>query len=125
MKKYLVTIELRYSDVQCDECTSASKVVTIGVYDTQDESIVRGNKALENIEKRFPLNPHYNVKERFSKNGGCFGEFKNTISDLGWIKTPFRLFAKITVLDYKNIDDAIINAIEACNRYKEYKNNEE
>lgn len=99
------------------------KKVTVGVYDTQEEAIINGNKTLEKFEKYFPLNPHYNKKERFSKNGGCFGSFKNLVTELSWIETPFDLYANIEILDYKDVDETIKSVMEAEKRYKEYKIN--
>lgn len=125
MRKYLVTIKLTYNDAPKDEFFSGytQKTITIGVYDTQNDAITNGNKALEAFEKRFPLNPHWNVKERFSKNGGPFGEPKCFITNTAWITTPFALSANITVLEYMDVEETINNVIEAQKRYKEYKDN--
>lgn len=122
MKKYLVTIEFRYQDRPDNDGfgESNTKKITIGVYDTDDEAIENGNKALEKFEKHFKLNPHYNVKERFSKHGGCFGGSNFLISDSAWIETPFTLFANITVLDYQDVDKTINEVLEARERYEDY-----
>ena len=68
MRKYLVTIRFTYNDAPKDEFLSGytQKTITIGVYGTENEAITNGNKALEKFEKYFHLNPHWNVKERFS-----------------------------------------------------------
>ena len=123
MKKYLVTIKLAYNDVPKSDFLSGitQKTITIGVYDTQDDAITNGNKALEKFEKYFPLNPHYNLKERFNKNGGPFGEPVYLITDTTWITTPFSLIAKITELDCHDVEETINNVLDAQKRYKEYK----
>ena len=125
MKKYLVTIKLVYNDAPKSDFLSGitQKTITIGVYDTQNEAITNGNKALEVFEKRFHLNPNWNVKERFSNNGGPFGEPKHIVTNTAWITTPFSLVAKITVLDQQDVEETINNVLDAQNRYKKYKDN--
>ena len=52
MKKYLLTIEFRYSDAPKfeDGTTYQNKMVTIGVFDDYDTAVIEGNKALEIFE---------------------------------------------------------------------------
>lgn len=124
MEKFLVTIEFRYEDAPKYEDESSqyiTKKITIGVFDTRDEANIEGNKSLEIFEKYFKLNPHYNNKERFSNHGGCFGSPKDLICDGTWVLTPFQVFAKITKLKYDDVEEAIIEAINATKRYKEYR----
>ena len=126
MEKWLVQIEFRYldtSDKYYDNgYTHVNKMVTLGIFDNFDDACNCGNAVLENsFETRFELNKNYNKKERFSKNGGCFGTKNTLISDSAYLHTPFTFFAKITRLDYGNIDDAISKAIEGENNYREYK----
>ena len=123
MTKELLTIEFRYHDVPKGEYDSEykSKTITIGVFDTLEEAIVAGNKAMEVFEDYFKLNPHYNRKERFSKNGGCFGYPKRLITRLGYLYSPFEFYAKIEQLTYVDVDQTIIEVLEAGKRYIEYK----
>ena len=123
MTKELVTIEFRYRDIPKGEYDSEhkSKTITIGVFDTLEEAIVEGNKAMEVFEDYFKLNPHYNRKERFSKNGGCFGYPHRLITALGYLQSPFEFYAKIEKLTYADVDQTIIEVVEAGKRYKEYK----
>lgn len=127
MKKELVTIEFRYRDVPKGEWDSGhpSKTITIGVFDTLDEAITEGNKALEVLESKFNLHEFPNgtkaKKERFSKNGGCFGSANKLITNLAYLKTPFAFYAKITTLNYNDVDQTINEVLEATKRYKDYK----
>ena len=125
MKKYLVTIKLVYNDAPKSDFLSGitQKTITIGLYDTQSDAITNGNKALEKFEKYFPLNPNWNVKERFSNNGGPFGEPKHFVTNTDWITTPFSLVAKITVLNYQDVEETINNVLDAQKRFKKYKDN--
>ena len=125
MTKELVTIEFRYMDVPKSEdfSGSESKTITIGVFDTIDEAITEGNKALEVFEKHFKLNTAWNRKERFSKNGGCFGNAKRLISPLAYLQTPFDFYAKITKLTYNDVNETIVEVLEAGKRYKTFKQN--
>ena len=127
MTKELLTIEFRYRDKPKNDSDSEhrSKTITIGVFDTLEEAIVEGNKAMEVFEKHFKLNTAWNKKERFSTNGGCFGEPNRLITALAYLQTPFEFYAHITKLTYDDIEEAITKVLEAGKRYKEYKNTEE
>ena len=97
MEKYLATIEFRYTDaprIYEESSRAITKKITLGVFDTRDEANLIGNKALEVLESKFSLNPNYNIKERFSSNGGLFGCPKSLISNLGYLLTPFSFYAK-------------------------------
>jgi hypothetical protein len=123
MTKELLTIEFRYHDKPTYDGSSGSetKTITLGVFDTLDEAIIEGNKALEVFEKHFKLNTAWNRKERFSKNGGCFGNPNRLITDLAYLQTPFSFFAKITKLEYADVDQSINDVLDANKRYRDYK----
>jgi hypothetical protein len=127
MKKYLVTIEFRYSDAprHSDDYTSKTKKVTIGVYDDFDEACKHGNALMENLESKFPIHKFPGGSEarryRFSKTGGCFGSKQDLITDMAYLKTPFSFFAKIATLNHDAIDDVIDDVIGSAKRYREYK----
>ena len=126
MEKYLVTIEFRYMDIPKSNLLTGhkSKTITIGIYDNEEDAISNGNKALEVFEKHFALNPHWNTKERFSKSGGYDGSPKYLIWSDIWIKTPFDIYAQITVLEHQDVEETINYVLEAGKRYKEYKEKE-
>lgn len=129
MQKYLVQIEFRYLDAPKNEMhsTSKNKFVTIGVYDTFEQACENGNKLLETLENKFELHIFPSgakaTKERFSLNGGAWGGKKDLITDLAYLKTPFSFFAKITTLNYLDIDETINEVLGAGQRYREYKTN--
>ncbi len=131
MTKELVTIEFRYNDKPKGDWDSKSqtKTITIGVFDTLDEAIVEGNKALEIFEKHFKLHAFPNGKiankDRFSKNGGCFGSANRLISSLAYLQCPFDFYAKIEKLTYGDVEETILEVLEANKRYKEYKLSEQ
>lgn len=127
MNKELVTIEFRYHDRPKGEHDGGhrSKTITIGVFDSFDEACIEGNKAMEKFEARFKLNPNWNRRERFSKNGGCLGSRKTLISSSAYLQTPFTFFAKITTLKYDSVDETIDEVLKGLKRYKEYKNSEQ
>jgi len=127
MTKELVTIEFRYRDIPKGDYDSEhrSKTITIGVFDTLEEAIAEGNKAMEVFEKHFKLNTAWNRKERFSKNGGCFGYPNKLITPLAYLQTPFDFYAKITTLTYGDVEQTISEVLEAVKRHKKYCNNSE
>ena len=124
MEKYLVTIEFRYNDApkyDDDSPQYINKTITLGVFDTRDEANLSGNKALEIFETHFKLNPHWNRKRRFSNNGGCFGFPNDLVTHLAYLQAPFDFYAKVTKLKYDDIEQTIINAMEAIKRYRKFK----
>ena len=123
MTQELVTIEFRYRDKPTGDYDGGyrSKTITIGVYDTFDEAVLEGNKVLEILESKYPLNPHYNRKDRFSKNGGCFGYPKRLITNLAYLRTPFEFYAKIETLNYWDVEQTISETLEAITRYQDWK----
>lgn len=132
MTKELVTIEFRYVDKPKSEHFSGheSKTVTIGVYDTLEEAIVAGNKVLEILEKNFKIHVFPNGKgeakrERFSKNGGCFGYPQRLVSNLAYLQTPFDFYAKIEKLTYDDVQETIDHVLEGRKRYIEFKNSQQ
>jgi len=116
MEKHLVTVEFRYTDNSKEESDYKSKTVTIGVFDTFDSAIIEGNKALEVFEKHFKLNPNWNKKERFSKNGGCFRTPNRLVTNLAYLQTPFEFYANITRLDYLDIEQTILEVLKATKK---------
>ena len=121
--KELVTIEFRYRDKPKGEYDSGhpSKTITIGVFDTLDEAIIEGNKALEVFEKHFKLNAHWNKRERFGKTNGCFGYPNRLISNSAYLQTPFTFYAKIEQLKYNDVEQTILDVLEAEKRFVEYE----
>ena len=121
--KELLTIEFRYNDKPKGDWDGISQVktITLGVFDTLEEAIIEGNKALVVFEKHFKLNPHWNINERFSKNGGCIGSNKRLITPLGYLQVPFDFYAKITHLTYGDVEQTITEVLGATERYKKYK----
>jgi hypothetical protein len=128
MEKYLVTIEFRYTEVPKSENYSEhkSKTITVGVFDDFDNACLEGNKLLENLEDKFPLHVFPNgrgdaKKERFSKNGGCFGSKKTLVTNLAYLKTPFEFYAKIETLKIDDIENTINSVVESIKKHREYK----
>lgn len=114
MKKYLVTIEFRYTskrEYSSGGNIGVSKTITIGMFDNFDTACIEGNKALEVMESKFKPNIYADgrtaPKERFSKNGGAFNSSHTLITNLGYLKTPFSFFAKIGTLHHEDTAQAI------------------
>ena len=127
MTKYLVTIEFRYEDAPKHEEGSEyrSDKITIGVYDDFDEACKNGNSLLENLESKFDLHVFPSgvkaAKERFSKNGGCFGSKNTLVTNLAYLKTPFQFFAKITALNHASVDETVSDVVDAVKRFRTYR----
>lgn len=131
MEKYLVSIEFRYEDAPKheDDFTCRSNTVTIGVYNTFEIACAEGNTLLSILESRFELHKFPDGRtaqmERFSKNGGPFGEKKTLVTNSAYLKTPFVFFAKIKTLKFRPIDEVITEVVDATERYKNYRQRED
>jgi hypothetical protein len=128
MEKFLLTIEFRYKEIPKSDIFSEhkSKIITIGVFDDVDNACLEGNKLMENLEGKFPLHVFPNgkgsaKKERFSKNGGCFGSKNNLITNLAYLKTPFEFYAKIETLKMEDIEETIEGVVDSIKKYREHK----
>lgn len=128
MKKYIVTIEFRYSDAPRheDDFTSRNKEITIGIYDDFDSACIGGNDLIKSLESKFKLHVFPKgrgtaKKERFSKNGGAFGSKRDLITNLAYLQTPFAFFAKIKTLNYDPIDEVLDDVVSSCKRSRAYK----
>lgn len=118
--KYLVDLELRYTDKPKDHNDypdHVSKTITVGIYDTYEEAVQAGNVMLEaELESKFPLNKNWNKKSRFGET-----YTKCLISDLAYLTTPFSFFAHIKKLRISSVGEAIEEAVNAQGRYEEWK----
>lgn len=129
MEKYLTAIEFRYSSAPRyeDDLTSLSKTITIGVYDTFEEACKNGNELMEVLESKFQIHTFPDgreaKRERFTKNGGCFGGKNTLITNLAYLRTPFGFYAKITTLKIDDVVTTINNVVAAAKSYQEYKKN--
>lgn len=122
MHKYLVQIEFRYKALREDMSdTQRGKMVTIGVYDTFLQACEAGNELMSKLESRFKLKVYYDGqianRERFSENGGAFRTKRDSISSIGYLQTPFEFFAKITQLQFDDVDaviDEVMGEVRKC-----------
>jgi hypothetical protein len=127
MEKYIVSIEFRYKDAPLEgyDYTSHTNTVTVGIYDDFEEACNSGNTLMETLEKKFELHEFPNgqkaKKERFSKNGGCFGGKHTLITNLAYLKTPFEFYAKITTLKYEPIEEKLTKVLNSIGRYSDWK----
>lgn len=122
--KYLVTLEFRYTDIFDDEPHYKTKISTIGVYDCFESACINGNNTLELLESKFKLHEFPNGqkanKERFGEYYA--GSKRKLVTDLAYLRTPFKFFLSITELVYDEIEKTIDNVLESCEKYKNWKN---
>lgn len=120
MEKELLTIEFRYLDEPIGEhdCENRKKTITIGVFDTIEEAISEGNKALSILSENFEVRED----DRF-KTKGLWGLPKRLVTNCCYPTNGIQYFAHITPLRFDNLKDTISKTFEAFDRYKRFKNN--
>lgn len=116
--KRLVTIELRYEDRPVNEDVGGytTRTITIGIYDTLDEAIEQGNKAIELLSKYFEVRSD----DYFVKNA-LFGMPRTLVSNCCYRTQQIAYFAKITPLHFDDLEAAVKEAFASRERYKKYQ----
>lgn len=120
MQKELLTIEFRYHD-QPDtiDSTYRNKTITIGIFDTLEEAIEEGNKALEILSKHFQVRSDDHFCLHF-----LFGTPCRLVTNCCYPTNGIQYFAKITPLKFDNLSNIIKETFDAYERYKLYKEEE-
>ena len=119
MSKELLSIEFRYSNIPDSiGSTYRNKLITIGIYDTLEEAVKIGNKLLTEV-----LSKYFQVRknDRFSVNG-FLGSPERLVSNCCYPTKGVTYFAKITKLDFDNLEDTINNIFDSTDKYIEYHN---
>lgn len=116
--KELLQIEFRYYDKPISEDYSGckTKTITIGVFDTLEQAVNEGNKAIEALSKSFEVRP----TDRF-KIKGLFGLPDRLVTNSCYPTKGIQYFAKITKIEFTPIEEALTEIFEASNRYNKYK----
>ena len=118
--KELLTIEFRYHDRPKFEGDGETrqKTITIGIFDTLEEAVKEGNKALEVLSKHFQVRPNDKFQEKCTWN---FGYPLRTVSNCCYSTRGIQYFAKITPLKFDDLSATIKETFEAADRCKAYR----
>lgn len=114
-KKFLVQIELRFRDANDYKDSYKIQTIIIGQYETKREAVDAGNAALKVIAN------HLEVRrdDRFSE---CM--IGGTLVSNCCYRRPITYFARIVpfniIDELDEINDVVLKALEAHERYKEY-----
>lgn len=119
MNKQLLTVEFRYNGMnkKHNETGYQSKTITIGLYDTLEESVKEGNKALEALSKYFVLPDRFKIK-------GLLGVPDKLVTSYG-NNTGVLVYAKINDLEFDDLEETAIAAIESVKQRREFEKRNE
>jgi hypothetical protein len=122
--KELLTIEFRYHDKPRSEHYSgyANKTITVGIFDTLEEAIDEGNKALDILSKSFEVREDDKFK---LKHLYLFGCPKRLVTNTCYPTKGIQYFAQITELKFDDLNETVNETFKALERYKEHKYLEE
>lgn len=117
--KELLQIEFRYNDKPKGEYDGGTrtKTVTIGIYDTLEEAITEGNKALAILANSFEVR-HDDV----FKSHHLFGHPKRLVTNTCYPTNGIQYFASIRQLTFDDLRQTVIETFQAFGRYRDYKN---
>lgn len=118
MKKELVTIEFRYHDKLMDrDCSDyKNKTITVGIFDTLEQAILEGNKAIDILSNKFEVRSD----DKFSLNY-LFGRPQRLVTNTCYPTKGVQYFAKIEQLNFVDLNDSIKEVFESADRYRKYK----
>ena len=114
----MLTVEFRYLDAPKGEHMGShnTHTITLGIYDTIEEAVNEGNKALEVLAKTFEVRPEDKFKVR-----GLFGHPNRLVTNCCYPTRNISYFAKITKLKFDGLSQTIDKVFEARKRYVEHK----
>lgn len=118
--KYIVQIELLYHDVPTPPFSEKRRqVVTIGIYDSLEESIENGNEAIKYLSNFFEVHrdDQFTLKNRL-------GYPKLLVSNCWYPTKNIVYYARITPLQFSELKEAIYEVFQAYERYMLYLENE-
>lgn len=115
MQKELLTVEFRYQDQPEDVTNSVcrKKTITIGIFDTLEEAIEKGNKSLEILSKHFQVRPNDKFQLHY-----LFGYPCRLVTNCCYPTNGIQYFAKITPLRFDDLSNTIKETFDAFERYK-------
>lgn len=115
MKKELLTIEFRYHDKPNGDHDGGhrTKTITIGIFDTLEEAIETGNKALLVLAERFQVRADDRFKLKY-----LFGNPRRLVTNCCYPTNGIQYFAKIEKLDFADLGSTINETFEAFKRFK-------
>lgn len=114
MEKFLLQIELRYNLIPKGEYRTDSDytMVTIGVYETFQEAINEGNKVVREIVAKYGLK----IYSEFGEHNGAYRSATTLVTN-ACSNDRVKYFAKITKLQYLDLDEQISIALKSQEKY--------
>ena len=118
MTKELLTIRFDYRDKPISNQFTewSNKTITIGIYDTLEEAIIDGNKAIEQLSKKFEVR-----KDNYFSLKGSFGRTTRFVTNNLYPTKGISFSAKIQTLKFEDLSETIEETFRAFERYKKYK----
>jgi len=109
--KELLTIEFRYTTCEYDVDKYHTKIITIGIYDTIEEAIKEGNKAIDILSEKFQVR----ADDKFSlKYILTFP--KRLVTNTCYPTKGIQYFAKITRLDFSDLSETMNKIFEETSK---------
>lgn len=122
MKKEVVEIEFRYhGEPQCSHDTGyRTDTVLIGVFDTIEEAVEKGNQAVKSLSKYFEVRD----TDRFEVHGpvGCP---LRLVSNCCYPTNGVSYFARISKVKVDELTDIVEKIFESAKGYKAWKEKED
>lgn len=120
MTKELLTVEFRYYQVPPSNAHSewTSKKITIGVFETIEEAINKGNEVLNELSKNYTFR-----QDDYFKLSHLFGSPKRLV--YGWTKyRQHEFYAKIDRLEYDDLAETVAFVRKSTNDFIKYDKNQ-
>jgi len=120
MTKEILTVEFRYMNIPDGNWDGGcrTKKITIGIYDTIDDAIVRGNEILDILSRYFEVR----ADDKF-KLYHIFGHPTRLVTNTCYLTDDIQYFAKIEQLNFEDLTITIDDINKSVKQYKLYKRN--
>lgn len=116
MKKYLLTIELRYSRIPKGHWDGGAvfKHIAVGIYNSYEDAMDKGNADIKKI-----LSKYFQVRseDKFTKSGLCSG---NLVSNCCYSTDKVSYFYSIKTLNFLDLETEIQTALNESREYKKW-----
>lgn len=118
MTKQLLKVEFRYHKIPTSEfgCDSVTKEITIGIYDTLEDAVKKGNEVLATLSK------HFQVREKFEVRG-FLGSPNKLVTNTCYPTEGIQYFASIETLEFEDdLENTINEVFNTTRKYNRQRN---
>lgn len=119
--KHFVSVEFRYNDTPSylDGSQFTTKTIGVGIFDTIDEAVKKGNDAIKVLAKHFEVRH----EDQFYMKG-IFGIPDTLVTNCCYPTRGIQYFAKIEKIEFDCLEETIKECFKAADRLMAWRKKE-